>query len=76
MKSEEKCCSYSDLDEAQLILTYLRFMNNKITEHIMNSSESESKLQLSNAIIIYAECIDMYAERLEKIIDKLIGKGE
>lgn len=76
MENEAKDCYYSELDEAQVILTRLQSVNETISDYVMNSSDDESKLDLCNKINTFSDCIGMYAERLEKIINELNSKGE
>lgn len=63
MKNENKL--FGALNDIDLFLSQLKFINDVSKMYVINSEDSESKLDMGNAVNTFSDCIEMYVARLK-----------
>lgn len=63
MSNENKL--FEALNDIDLFLSRLKFINNVSEMYVINSEDNESKLDMGNAVNTFSDCIAMYVARLE-----------
>ena len=56
---------FKALNDINLFISRLKFINNVSVTYVINSQENESKLDLSNAVNTFSDCIEKNLARLE-----------